>query len=199
MLQQLRARIKDTTSQLPLPPPPWRNRWAPGEAEKEPKTNLRVEVLACGPSWLRENHFFSFFFFLFVFKSLVLVAPFPLSFSWDGVADGAAGRTPAGWSGLDREAMSVWRRKKVLISPLLLLLLLSSRHQDGGTTSQSRVTRTKGEARPSVVNPFHTVNLVPRSAPCRRVFAEERARRDRTNFLLVSVESRPSDPSASLG
>lgn len=136
---------------------------------------------------------------IFFFKSLVLVAPFPLSFSWDGVADGAAGRTPAGWNGLDREAMSVWRRKKVLISPLLVLPLLSSRHQDGGTTSQSRVTRTKGEARPSAVNPFHTVNLVPPCAPCRRVFAEERARRDRTNFLFVSVESRPSDPSASLG
>lgn len=44
--------------------------------------------------------------------------------------------------------------------------LLSSRHQDDGrTTSQSRVTRTKGEARPSAVNPFHTVNLVPGSAP----------------------------------
>lgn len=59
----------------------------------------------------------------------------------------------------------------------------SFRHQDGGTTSQSRVTRTKGEARPSAVNPFHTMNLSPERT-CLLISTQNRAHPQVSLFVL---------------
>lgn len=47
---------------------------------------------------------------------------FSLFFPRAGVADRAAGRTQAGWSGLHREAMRVGRRKVLISTPAAALL-----------------------------------------------------------------------------